>query len=211
MTRLKKLSLRAGGAAAVVGVALAVAACGGSSSSYSAPASPSKSSSSPAAGVSIATTNGPMGTYLTGASGRALYLWVADKGGKSACSGACASTWPPLTTSGTPTGSGGAVSSDLATITRSDGTKQVTYKGHPLYYYSADTSAGKTTGQGSNQFGAKWWLVAPSGSGITSGSSSGSGSSGSASAGYSRGSSTGSSGGSSSSSSGGSSNNSSWG
>jgi predicted lipoprotein with Yx(FWY)xxD motif len=144
-----------------------------------------------------------MGTYLTGASGRALYLWVADKGGKSACSGACASTWPPVIAKGTPSASGSAMSADLGTTARSDGSKQVTYKGHPLYYYAADTSAGQTTGQGSNQFGAKWWLVAPSGSGITSGSSSSSGSSGSSSAA--------SSGSSSSSSSGGSSSGGGWG
>ena len=50
---------------------------------------------------------------------------------------------------------------------RSDGTEQVTYKGHPLYYFVADTSAGSTKGQGSDSFGAKWWLIAPSGSAIT--------------------------------------------
>jgi predicted lipoprotein with Yx(FWY)xxD motif len=144
-----------------------------------------------------------MGTYLTGASGRALYLWVADQGGKSACSGACASTWPPVIAKGTPSASGSAVSADLGTTARSDGSKQVTYKGHPLYYYAADTGAGQTAGQGSNQFGAKWWLVAPSGSGITSGSSSSSGSSGSSSAA--------SSGSSSGSSSGGSSSGGGWG
>ena len=175
MTRHKKMTLRTGGAVAAVGIAMAVAACGGSSSSHAAAASPSKSSS-PSGGssssLSIATTKGPMGTYLTGASGRALYLWVADKGDKSVCSGACASVWPPVTTKATPSVSGDAVSSDLGTTTRSDGTKQVTYKGHPLYYYVADKSSGQTTGQGSNSFGAKWWLVAPSGSSIISGRSS---------------------------------------
>lgn len=176
MTMRNKFSLRAGGAVAAVGVSLALAACGGSSSSHSAAASPSGyskgsavSQPSSSSAVSIGTTKGSMGTYLTGASGRALYLWVADKGGKSACSGACAGVWPPLTTSGTPKVSGGAQASDLGTISRSDGTKQVTYKGHPLYYYVADKGAGQTTGQGSNSFGAKWWLVGPTGSQITSG------------------------------------------
>src|SRR5438105_39379 len=197
MTRRKKLSLRTGGVAAALGVALAVAACGGSGGSHSSAASPSQSSSAStgsASGISIATTKGPMGTYLTGASGRALYLWVADKGGKSACAGSCAGVWPPVTTKGTPSASGGTVTSDLGTITRSDGTKQVTYNGHPLYYYAADTSAGQITGQGSNSFGAKWWLVAPSGAAITKSASGGSSSGGSSSR---------SSGGSSSSSSGG--------
>jgi predicted lipoprotein with Yx(FWY)xxD motif len=113
-----------------------------------------------------------VGTYLTGASGRSLYIWVADSGGKSSCSGACASAWPPLITKGAPTATSGAVASDLGVITRSDGTKQVTYKGRPLYYFAGDTAAGMTNGQGSNQFGAKWWLLSPSGGTVGGGSSS---------------------------------------
>jgi len=94
--------------------------------------------------------------------------------GKSVCSGACASIWPPVTTTGTPTVSGGAVATDLGTFTRSDGTKQVTYDGHPLYYYAADSGPGMTSGQGVNGFGALWWLVAPSGVSLSGSSGSGS-------------------------------------
>jgi predicted lipoprotein with Yx(FWY)xxD motif len=162
--------------ASAIGAALIVAGCGSSSSTSTPVSSASATSSTTAAAtaVSIGTAKGKGGTYLTGASGRALYLWVADKNGQSSCSGACAQTWPPVTTSGTPAASGGAMAADVGTITRSDGTKQVTYKGHPLYYFAGDPSAGTTTGQGSPQFGAKWWLVAPSGAAITgSGSSSG--------------------------------------
>jgi hypothetical protein len=86
---------------------------------------------------------------------------------------------------------GGANAADISLISRSDGKKQVTYNGHPLYYYSADTSAGMTSGEGTNSFGAKWWLVAPSGSGITSASASSSSSSSSSSGGSSGGSSSG--------------------
>jgi predicted lipoprotein with Yx(FWY)xxD motif len=132
----------------------------------------------------VKTASGANGTYLVGPSGRALYLWVADSGGKSNCSSACASAWPPLTTTGTPTASGGAQASDLGTISRSDGTKQVTYMGHPLYYFVGDPSAGSTTGQGNNGFGAKWWLVAPSGAAITSAGSGSSSSSSSSGYGY---------------------------
>ena len=64
-----------------------------------------------------------------------MYLWVKDTGDMSACTGACAGAWPPVTTTGTATASGSAKASDLGTITRSDGTKQVTYDGHPLYYF----------------------------------------------------------------------------
>jgi predicted lipoprotein with Yx(FWY)xxD motif len=104
---------------------------------------------------------------LTNGSGRAVYLWVKDTGDMSQCSGACAGAWPAVTTTGTVTGAGAAKPSDLGTITRSDGTKQVTYDGHPLYYFSGDSGAGTASGQGSDSFGAKWWLVAPSGGDVT--------------------------------------------
>jgi predicted lipoprotein with Yx(FWY)xxD motif len=85
----------------------------------------------------------------------------------SACAGACASACPPVPATGTLTATGGAKASDLGTITRSDGTKQATYDGHALYFFAGDSAAGQTTGQGSDSFGAKWWLVAPSGAKIT--------------------------------------------
>ena len=85
----------------------------------------------------------------------------------SACSGACAQAWPPVPAAGTLTASGGAQASDLGTLTRSDGTKQATYDGHPLYYFVGDSGPGQTAGQGSDNFGAKWWLVGPSGAKIT--------------------------------------------
>jgi predicted lipoprotein with Yx(FWY)xxD motif len=166
-----------------MGVTLVVAGCGSSSSSSSgspaanAPAT-STASQAAATGVSIKTAKGSDGTYLAGASGRALYLWVADSGDKSSCSGACAKVWPPVLTTGTPIAAHGVSSSDLGTVTRADGAKQVTYKGHPLYSFAEDSSPGMTKGQGSNSFGAKWWLVAPSGSAITGAASSGAASSG---------------------------------
>ncbi len=175
------MKFRVGMTAAMIGAALFVAACGSSnttsSSASSAAASPSTSSTvsrASATGTAVALTKGSAGVYLTGASGRALYLWVADSGGKSSCSGACAQAWPPLLTKSTPIASHGVKSGDLGTITRSDGTKQVTYNGHPLYYFAGDTGAASTTGQGSDSFGAKWWLVAPTGAAITSGVATGS-------------------------------------
>lgn len=92
---------------------------------------------------------------------------MKDTGATSNCNGACAGAWPPVTTTGSPTASGGAKASDLGTITRPDGSKQVTYEGHPLYYFSGDSGPGTATGQGSDGFGAKWWLVAPTGSDVT--------------------------------------------
>ena len=179
MANSRTAKFRAVGAGTLVGVALLLAACGSSSSSSGAsPAATSTSSSTSTAaaatGIAISAVKGAHGTYLVGASGRALYLWAADSNGQSSCSGSCAQVWPPVVAKGTPVASGGAMAADLGTITRADGIKQVTYKGHPLYYFVSDSGPGTTKGQGSNSFGAKWWLVAPSGAAITAkGTSSG--------------------------------------
>jgi len=174
----KRMSARArlaAGAGSAFGVALLVAACSTGSSGTAAAGSSSPagaSSSSAAAGGSgstvITTVSSSAGTFLANGSGHAVYLWTKDSSGMSACSGACAGAWPPVTTTGTVTASGGAKSSDLGTITRSNGTKQVTYDGHPLYFFSGDSGPGMASGQGNDGFGAKWWLVSPSGSDVTS-------------------------------------------
>jgi predicted lipoprotein with Yx(FWY)xxD motif len=98
-------------------------------------------------------------------------MWVADGHDKSVCAGACAKFWPPLTTASAPVAAGGVSTAQLGTITRSGGVKQVTYDGHPLYYFAEDKSKGSLKGQGNNGFGAKWWLIAPSGTAITSSAS----------------------------------------
>jgi predicted lipoprotein with Yx(FWY)xxD motif len=92
-----------------------------------------------------------------------VYLFEADKGTTSNCSDACAQAWPPVTTSGEPQAEGGAKSADLGTTERSDGTRQVTYHGHPLYYYVSDQSSGETTGEGVKSFGAAWYVMNPQG------------------------------------------------
>jgi predicted lipoprotein with Yx(FWY)xxD motif len=180
MQRLRRIRYRVGAVAALIGVSVLVAACGSSSSASTATtgsaaaassATSSTATATPAAakGASISTTSGADGTYLTGAGGRALYLWVADSKGMSSCSGACAKAWPPVISSGKPTASGSVKASLLGTIKRSDGTEQVTYQGHPLYYFVGDPKSGTTKGQGSDAFGADWWLVSPSGAAITKG------------------------------------------
>lgn len=165
----------AAGAGSALGVALLVAACStGSSSTGAAGSSSPAGASSPSAAASggsgstvITTVSSSAGTLLATSSGHVVYLWTKDGNGMSACSGACAGTWPPVTTTGAVTASGGAKSSDLGTIARSDGTKQVTYNGHPLYLFAGDSGPGMASGQGNDDFGAKWWLVSPSGSDIT--------------------------------------------
>ena len=146
--------------------ALLAAACS-SGSQAAATQGSGNSASASGSGTVITTSSGSAGSFLTDGSGHAVYLWVKDSMNKSVCSGACAGAWPPVTASGNVTASGGAKASDLGTITRSDGSKQVTYDGHPLYYFAGDSGPGQATGQGSDGFGAKWWLVAPSGAQVT--------------------------------------------
>ena len=164
-TSSRKLAL-AGVAAPIAAAALIATACS-SASHTSSPAGSPAGPVSPTSSVTVKTQNGSVGSFLADGSGRALYLFASDTASTSSCSGACATLWPPLTAKGSVSASGAASGTDVATITRSDGTKQVTYAGHPLYYFAGDSGAGQTNGQGVNEFGAHWWLVAPSGQKIT--------------------------------------------
>ncbi|GMA23606.1 hypothetical protein GCM10025864_13650 [Luteimicrobium album] len=162
---------RAGAVGLALAGALALAACssgdsGGSGGGGTDPA-PSTAAGSGGA-VEVEAHQGDLGTYLTDSKGNTLYLFVADPAGKSTCSGSCAAAWPPLVASGKPTAGDGVDAAKLTTIMRDDGSEQVAYDGHALYYFVKDTSAGATTGQGVDGFGALWWVVAPSGSAITS-------------------------------------------
>jgi predicted lipoprotein with Yx(FWY)xxD motif len=146
---------------------LLAAACGGTAYQASAShAGGAQHAGSHASATVIAAHSGSGGTFLTD-SGRSVYLWAADSMNKSNCSGACAGAWPPVMATGKVTGSNGVKPSDLGTIARPGGGKQVTYNGHPLYFYAGDSGPGQTNGQGSDSFGARWWLVAPSGAKIT--------------------------------------------
>jgi predicted lipoprotein with Yx(FWY)xxD motif len=168
------------GAAATV-LAL-LAGCGSSSSSSSSstaastPAATASTQSTTAStstsaasgsGVAVESKHAKLGTILAaGPKKLTVYLFEADKGTTSSCNGACTEVWPPVTTSGAPTAAGGALSADLGTTKRSDGTEQVTYKGHPLYFYDDDKDSGDTYGQGSKDFGASWYVLEPSGTKI---------------------------------------------
>jgi predicted lipoprotein with Yx(FWY)xxD motif len=115
---------------------------------------------SPAAARTVVKTHhGSLGTYLVDRHGRTLYLFRKDRRGHSRCSGDCADFWPPLIAHGRPKARGHAKQSKLGTTRRSDGRRQVTYGGHPLYRYSLDSAAGDTNGEGVNTFGARWWVV----------------------------------------------------
>ena len=131
---------------------------GGYGSSGTAPASGGASS---VATLSATSTN--LGTILVDGSGRTLYLFEKDQPNQSACNGACVAAWPIDPSSGTPTAGGGVKASLLGTISRGDGTTQVAYNGHPLYYYAGDSGPGQQNGQGIDAFGAKWFVVTPAG------------------------------------------------
>jgi predicted lipoprotein with Yx(FWY)xxD motif len=156
-------------AAAVLG--LAAAGCGGGYGSGGGSSSTSAAASSAKTTVSAQKTS--LGTILVGANGRTLYLFEKDTGPKSTCFGACAQGWPPLTATGAATAGNGADASKLGTVSRGDGTKQVTYAGHPLYFFVNDKAAGDTNGQHVDAFGAEWYVVAPSGEKVEKKSGSG--------------------------------------
>ena len=113
--------------------------------------------------ATVNTRHGKLGTFLVGGNGRTLYLFEKDKTSKSTCYGQCAKFWPPLLTSGKAKASGAARGSLLGTTKRRDGKLQVTYKGHPLYFFQQDAKPGDTKGEGLHFFGGGWYVLAPSG------------------------------------------------
>jgi predicted lipoprotein with Yx(FWY)xxD motif len=162
--------------------ALALSACGSdnNNSSKSANTTTTQAKSASAATVVVDTTD--LGKVLADSKDRTLYLFMKDSGTTSECNDACATAWPPLTVSGTPTAASGAEASLVGMTTRADGTTQVTYNGHPVYRFSGDQSAGQTAGQGLTAFGGSWYAVSPTGEQVT-GTASSSGSSGTSSGG----------------------------
>jgi predicted lipoprotein with Yx(FWY)xxD motif len=173
------------GAAGLAALALALSACASSASSSSstpattAPAAggSSAAASAPAAGggttVNMTTINGT--AVLTNSSGKTLYWFAPDTSTTSKCSGSCATYWPPVTG---PVTAGSGVTGTLGTITRTGGTMQATYDGHPLYTYVGDTAAGQAKGNGLNLSGGLWYEMTVSGAkpaASTAGSTSGGG------------------------------------
>jgi predicted lipoprotein with Yx(FWY)xxD motif len=157
-------------AALAVVSALVLAACGGSSyGGNKSPSTTTQPAPSSSATTVISAKSGSLGTFLVDAKGRTLYLWDADHGAMSTCDGECAQDWPPLTTKAKPKAGAGVKASLLGTSKRADGTEEVTYAGHPLYYFAGDTAAGQATGQGSAAFGAPWWVVSPAGKALKAG------------------------------------------
>jgi predicted lipoprotein with Yx(FWY)xxD motif len=114
-------------------------------------------------GTRVDVAKSRLGRILVDSKGITLYDFPPDKGTTSVCYGACAALWPPLLTHGKPVAGPGARASLLGTTKRKDGKLQVTYGGHPLYYFVTDRKPGQTTGQGIEQFGGPWWVISPAG------------------------------------------------
>jgi predicted lipoprotein with Yx(FWY)xxD motif len=112
--------------------------------------------------VSTETTS--LGRILVDSRGHTLYLFEADKNGRSACTGKCATFWPPLIAAVKPRAGAGVKASLLGETKRADGRMQVTYNHHPLYFFAKDTKKGQTTGENVDAFGAEWYAVSPAGS-----------------------------------------------
>src|ERR671934_1769208 len=119
----------------------------------------SAASSTTAATVSAHSSR--YGRILFDGRGRVLYLFARDRGGRSTCYGACAKAWPPFLTKGSPTALAGVNSKLLGTTKRTDGTLQVTYAKHPLYYFFEDTKPGQIKCQNVSNFGGLWLVAAP--------------------------------------------------
>ena len=159
--------------AGALGAVVVTAACSSSSYGYaSTPLSgqtPGGVQSNPSGmPQSIDVKSSPLGTILVDGSGRTLYLFEADGKSSSSCYGSCAAVWPPVLSDGIPTAGSGVNQSLLSITTRSDGTREVTYNGHPLYYFVSD-KVGQTTGQGLNSFGADWYVLSPAGDKVDNG------------------------------------------
>jgi predicted lipoprotein with Yx(FWY)xxD motif len=148
------------------GASLALlAACGGGSSTYGGGSVTSQVAHT-TGGISVATT--PAGKVLVDPNGRTLYVFEPDSRGHSACTGSCATYWPPVPGADAEQDPAAAVTAELGTIKRADGSSQLTANGFPVYTYVGDHARGQANGQGTNLSGGLWWVVAPSGARVTS-------------------------------------------
>ena len=149
--------------------ALLLAACGGSSAG-SGVGTTLPPSVAPGALVGTASTS--VGTVLVEAQGKTVYVFAADSPGHSNCTGSCLTYWPPVPAPARLPTPPADVTARIGELKRSDGTRQLTVDGWPVYTYTGDTAPGTTTGQGVNASGGLWWVVSPSGDQITSTTSS---------------------------------------
>jgi predicted lipoprotein with Yx(FWY)xxD motif len=153
---------------------LVIAGCGSSSGGNSAdaaapqakPAATTTAASASTRGPKLKLTGSDYGQILADGRGRALYLFTADHGKGSTCSGDCATAWPPYVVKSAPTEISGAKHGLVGTTRRDDGKLQATYAGHPVYYYEGDHSPGEVNCQAANEFGGYWYVVRSNGTAV---------------------------------------------
>lgn len=126
----------------------------------------------PPAGTVIASASTAIGTILVNSAGRTLYDFANDTGSMSTCNGGCAQTWLPVTAPSMLPASLPGVPAAVGATTRSDGTRQLTVAGHPVYTFAGDTGRGQTNGNGIQLNGGLWTVVSPTGSSLSAVSSS---------------------------------------
>jgi predicted lipoprotein with Yx(FWY)xxD motif len=153
-----RLSLSALAFIVAAAIAVVVTATGGSTS---------KARATPAASASISVKQTALGSMLTDGSGRTLYLFAPDKRNMSTLSSAGRAVWPPFTASRRPAAEHGAQAGQIGQVSGAPGSAQVTYDGHPLYYFVGDRQPGQSTGQGLNEFGGRWYVLSSAGGAIT--------------------------------------------
>lgn len=167
--------------AAAALIATGCGSSGGSGSSGSAGTSGGSHTSAAASGNSLKTGKVGGATVLTDSKGFTLYWFVPDTSTTSKCTGECLKFWTPLTG---PVTAGSGVTGKLSTITRSDGSTQATWNGHPLYTFVEDTGPGMDHGNGQNLDGGVWHAVTLTSAPAPSSSSSSSGGGGGGGYGY---------------------------
>ena len=151
----------------VAALCVVAAACsGGGAYAGADPSDQAATTSSGAGPAAVNVHDSALGRTLVDGQGRTLYLFEADEAGKSVCNGGCAAAWPPYVSNGIPEAGTGVTGSLVGTTTRDDGGTQVTYGGHPLYYYAGDAEPGDAAGQGLDDFGAEWYVLGPDGARI---------------------------------------------
>lgn len=156
------------GRAAVVGAGVvALASLGVAATASAQVASSAVVKVQPMKKAVLETEKTPLGTILVDKKGRTVYVFMADARGVSNCAGQCLKFWPPVVAPAKMPASVPGVTGKLGVLTRTDGTRQLTINGWPLYLYAGDTKPGMTAGQGSNGGGALWWVVGPNGKKIT--------------------------------------------
>jgi predicted lipoprotein with Yx(FWY)xxD motif len=154
----------------IAATAAVVVGCGSSSANDNNPSGAAQGATTPATaaakGPKLKLVESDYGSILSNGRGRALYLFTADTGKGSNCSGECAAAWPPYIVKSKPVAGPGVKAGKIGTTRRSDGKLQATYAGHPVYFYVSDNEPGEVLCQAVSEFGGYWYVLRASGQAV---------------------------------------------